>query len=162
MPRILLPFLLIFLMLTSCNEVKQTAYSEFVAFGSDGWDPVCVLDFAPYPVDSVCTPGDKFDLILTLRYSPRDLAEVIPIEITEEDEEGVIGTRRVSIPLCDADGKPRGKRGIALYEISDTIKKGFSLPDGYSISVQSLSPAENTLCLRNLGIILVRSERCPH
>lgn len=159
MPRFLFIAILTLLAFTSCNEVKQTAYSEFVAFGSDGWDPVCTLDFFPYPTDSVITTGDKFDLILTLRYSPRDLASAIPMEITEEDEEGVIGSKRVTVPLCDADGKPRGKRGIALYEISDTIKKDFSLPDGYSISVQSLSPADNTLCLRNLGIILVRGER---
>ena len=159
MPRILLIAILSLLALTSCNEVKDVAYSEFVAFGSDGWDPVCPLDFSPYPADSVMTPGEKFDLILTLRYSPRNLASVIPIELTEEDEEGVMATTRISIPLCNAKGKPRGMRGIALYEVSDTIKKGVSLPDGYSISVQSLSPAENTLCLRNLGIILVRSER---
>lgn len=146
-------------MLTSCKEVKTTAYSDFVAFGSDGWDPVATIDFSPYPADSVITPGERFDLILTLRYSPRNLAQVIPLEITEEDEEGVIATRHVSIPLCDTDGKPRGKKSIALYEVSDTIRSRFPLPDGYSISIQSLSPTENTLCLRNLGMILVRCEK---
>ncbi|MDE7438387.1 MAG: hypothetical protein K2M93_07870 [Muribaculaceae bacterium] len=157
MPRILFSILMIFLMLTSCEEVKQTAYSEFVAFGSDGWDPVCTLDFTPYPTDSVITPGEKFDIILTLRYSSRNLTDAIPMEITEEDEEGVMATEQVTIALCDRNGKPRGKRGVALYEISDTIKKDYSLPDGYSISIQSLYPADNTLCLRNLGIILVKS-----
>lgn len=143
----------------SCSEVENTAYSDFVAFGTDGWDAACVVGFSPYPADSILSPGDKFDLIVTLRYSARNLSGDIPLEITEEDEEGVTGSTRVNIRICDNDGKPIGKKGIALYEISDTIRRDFSLPEGYSLSISSLSPPENTLCLRNLGITLSRVKK---
>ncbi|MDE6339142.1 MAG: hypothetical protein K2K97_05075 [Muribaculaceae bacterium] len=147
------------IILFGCNQSNKVTYSEFVAFGSDGWDPMCTVGFSPYPMDSVVKKGDKFNLILTLRYTAKDLTQVIPLEITEEDENGVIRTERRSIRLCDKDGDPTGNKGIALYEISDTLHSHLSLPDGYSLSIQSLSPPENTLCLRNLGITLVRSEK---
>lgn len=153
----IIAFIAIFV--TSCREVENVAYSDFVAFGTEGWDPLYVIDFSPFPVDSVLEHGEKFDIILTLRYSPKHLAQQIPIEVTEEDEGGVIGTSRISVSLCDADGKPKGKRGIALYEISDTLKRDFVLPEGYMLSLSSLSPSSNTLCLRNLGITLKRTRR---
>ena len=152
----LLLYLSAIAVLASCNRAEKVAYSDFVAFGEDGWDPLCVVGFTPYPADSLAPPGERFDLILTLRYSPRDLSQSIPLEITEEDENGITDTERITIKLCDDKGEPLGKKGIALYEISDTLRRNISLPDGYALSVSSLSPPENTLCLRNLGITLTR------
>lgn len=138
----------------SCRRIDNVVYSQFWAFGSEGWDPVCPVNFAPWPVDSIVNPADRFDMILTLRYSPKDASAEIPIEITEEDENGVIDTRRVTMRLRHENGNLRGHRSVFLYEISDTLRKDFRIPDGYSVSVTSLSPGSNTLALRNIGLTL--------
>ena len=81
----------------SCRRVDDVVYADFATFDREGWDPVCVIPFFPWPMDSVLSPADRFDLILTLRYSPADASSVIPLEITEEDENGEIETRQVSV-----------------------------------------------------------------
>lgn len=90
-------------------------------------------------MDSVLSPADRFDLILTLRYSPADASSVIPLEITEEDENGEIETRQVSVRLRDKDGKPLGRKSVYLYEVSDTLRRNFALTDGYIVGITSLS-----------------------
>lgn len=138
----------------SCRRIDNVAYSEFAAFGTEGWDPVYTLDFTPWPTDSVVNPEDRFDLILTLRYSPKNASTQIPLEITEEDENGVMDTHRLTINLRNDKGKFRGSKSVFLYEISDTIRRDFKIPDGYSVSINSLSPISNTLGLRNVGLTL--------
>ncbi|MDE7116669.1 MAG: gliding motility lipoprotein GldH [Muribaculaceae bacterium] len=138
----------------SCRRVDDVVYSDFATFDREGWDPVCVIPFFPWPVDSVLSPSDRFDLILTLRYSPADASSVIPLEITEEDENGEIGTHRVSVRLRDKEGKPLGRKSVYLYEVSDTLRRDFALADGYLVGITSLSPLENTRGLRNIGLTL--------
>ena len=138
----------------SCRRVDDVVYADFATFDREGWDPVCVIPFFPWPMDSVLSPADRFDLILTLRYSPADASSVIPLEITEEDENGEIETRQVSVRLRDKDGKPLGHKSVYLYEVSDTLRRNFALTDGYSVGITSLSPLENTRGLRNIGLSL--------
>lgn len=142
----------------SCRRVGNVVYADFAAFGTEGWDPVCVVPFSPWPVDSVVTPDDRFDLILTLRYSPGEVPMEIPLEITEEDENGIAGTNRISIRLRDKEGKPRGRKGLWLYEISDTLRRGFRIPDGYLVEIASLSPSSHTRGLRNIGLTLIKRQ----
>lgn len=142
-------------LLGSCRGEDTPAYSEFVAFGSDGWDPICIVGFNPYPNDSLNIKSQRYDLVMTLRYIGKDLTPYVPLEITEENEDGVIATERRIIHLSDSSGTPLGKKGIVLYEISDTLHRAMKIPDGYSISFTTLSPPENTLCLRNLGVSLI-------
>lgn len=138
----------------SCRRVNNVVYSDFVSFDEEGWDPICVLPFYPSPIDSVKNTDDRFDLILTLRYSPGKATSEIPIEITEEDENGVMATKRLTIRLRDNNGKPRGRKSICLYEISDTLKRDFKLPEGYLVNITSLSPSSNTRGLYNVGLTL--------
>ncbi len=139
----------------ACRRIDNAVYSEFAAFGSEGWDPMSTADFAPWPSDSVMNSADRFDLILTLRYSPKDATSEIPMELTEEDENGVIDVRNITMRLRDDAGNLLGNKSVFLYEISDTIRRDFKIPDGYSVSIASLSPASNTLGLRNIGLTLV-------
>lgn len=142
------------LMATGCRRVEDVAYSDFRSFGSEGWDPETILSFAPWPMDSVVMPHDRFDMVLTIRYTPHPGVSVIPIEITEEDENGVTANRRINVRLRKSDGTPRGHRDISLYEISDTIRRRFVLPQGYLVELTSLSPPDNTAGLKNIGISL--------
>lgn len=140
--------------LGSCRRVENVVYSEFEVLGSGGWDPNYILSFAPMPVDSIVSPGDCFDLILTARYLPKKGISEIPVEITEEDENGVMAEHRITLHLRDSKGNPRGRKSVSLYEISDTIKRNFKLPDGYLIEMASLSPLSNTEGLQSVGLTM--------
>lgn len=144
-------------LLPSCRRVENVVYADFENFGSEGWDPALPLPFVPWPMDSIVNPGDKFDLILTVRYSPLSSLSIFPIEMSEEDENGVFATTRIDLRLRDEKGKPRGKKGISLYEYSDTLRRNFSIPDGYLIELQSLSPLENSYGLNSIGFSLLES-----
>lgn len=150
--RIASVIMLIILSCGSCRRVEGVVYADYESFDGNGWDPACLLSFSPIPLDSVITTADRYDIVLTLRYSPANASKTLPIEISEEDENGVISTRRVNIHLRKPDGKFRGRKSIHLYEITDTIRRDFRRPDGYIVNLSSLSPAVNTQCLRNLGI----------
>lgn len=141
----------------ACRRVDNVAYSHFECLGNEGWDPVMVLPFFPFPMDSIITPADRYDLILTLRYSPRTSTAVIPLEISEEDENGPMESRRLNIRLRDDNGNFIGRGGLPMYEISDTIKRNFKLPDGYLVELASLSPEENTTCIHSVGLSLRKS-----
>lgn len=138
----------------SCRRVDNVVYSEFANFDNEGWDPVCVLPFSPWPMDSVLNPADRFDLILTLRYAPNHPSSEIPLEISEEDENGVFATNRLTVRLREKNGKPRGRKSLYLYEISDTLRRDMQLSDGYVVNIATLSPPSNTQGLRNLGLTL--------
>lgn len=138
----------------SCRRVDNVVYSEFANFDNEGWDPVCVLPFSPWPMDSILTHADRFDLILTLRYAPNYPSSEIPLEISEEDENGVFATNRLTVRLRDKNGKPRGRKSLYLYEISDTLHRDMQLSDGYVVNIATLSPPSNTQGLRNLGLTL--------
>lgn len=144
----------IIMLFGSCRRVDNVVYSEFANFDNEGWDPVCVLPFSPWPLDSILNPTDRFDLILTLRYAPNHTSSEIPIEISEEDENGVFTTNRLTVRLRDKNGKPRGRKSLYLYEISDTLRRGMQLSDGYVVNIATLSPSSNTRGLRNLGLTL--------
>ena len=141
----------------SCRRVENVVYSDFRSFGSDGWDPLGVLSFSPWPMDSLEDVSDRYDLVLTLRYSPETDTRSIPLQISEEDENGVIATGRLNVRLRNADGSNRGRKTLALYEVSDTLRRGMQLPQGYLVELTSLSPIENTTCLRNIGLRLCLS-----
>ena len=145
----------------ACRRVDNVAYSHFESLGGEGWDPVMVLPFFPFPLDSIVSPTDRYDLILTLRYSPRTSTAVIPLEISEEDENGPLDSRRIIIKLRDDNGNFIGRGGLPMYEISDTIKRDFKLPDGYMVEIASVSPVENTKCLQAVGLTLRKAGAPP-
>lgn len=144
----------IIMLFGSCRRVDNVVYSEFANFDNEGWDPVCMLPFSPWPMDSILTHADRFDLILTLRYAPNYPSSEIPLEISEEDENGVFATNRLTVRLRDKNGKPRGRKSLYLYEISDTLHRDMQLSDGYVVNIATLSPPSNTQGLRNLGLTL--------
>lgn len=140
----------------ACRRVDDVVYSEFETIPTDGWNPAFVASFAPWPADSVMTPGTRYDLQLTIRYSPSQANTEIPLEITEEDETGITDVRDITVHLRDADGNPRGRKGVFLYEISDTLRKAFTPPAEYLVEIATLSPEANTRGIRNVGVTMIR------
>ena len=144
--------------LPSCRRVENVVYADFEDFGSMGWDPARLLPFVPWPMDSIVTPEDRFELVLTVRYSPSIQTSIIPLEITEENADSVFATTRVNLKIRDENGELKGRKGISLYEYSDTIRSSFSIPDGYQVELQSLAAMEDSYGLRSIGFTLIKSE----
>ena len=141
--------------LTSCKEVKTIRYSEFEHIGEEGWDPIRILSFAPFPTDSLLSPDTRYSLVLTLRYSQECMATQLPVRITEQNDDGDYSSRIRKLYLRDKSGNLQGRKGLALYEITDTLNKAFVLPENYLVDIEVLAPAEYSKGLVDVGLELV-------
>lgn len=139
----------------NCTDGNPPVYSEFIDLGTNGWDPINILPYNPYPIDSTMNPGERFDLILTVRYSLRGNDTSLPIQIYEESSLGVVENRRITVPLRNSRGEPLGRKGVVLYEVSDTLRRNFVLPPHYDVSITSLAPRSRTRSIRAIGLTLV-------
>ncbi len=61
---------------------------------------------------------------------------------------------QASIRLFDNEGKPLGHGSYGVYEMADTIRRGISIPEGYSISVSSPLPMNSTAGINAVGVVL--------
>lgn len=137
-----------------CRRVDNMSYSEAEQFGADGWDPIRIVEFHPWPGDSVVGPNERFDLTLTLRYNADKAQYEIPILLHQEDDHGAISTDTLRLRLRDIHGNPRGRKSLALYEVNDTVRRGFKLTPGYIVELRNLSDRENTVGVLDVGLTL--------
>ncbi|MDE5807215.1 MAG: hypothetical protein K2H76_03800, partial [Muribaculaceae bacterium] len=47
-----------------CRRVDNVVWSKYAPIPEDGWDPVNVIPFFPWPEDSVTDPADLYDLLV--------------------------------------------------------------------------------------------------
>ena len=132
-------------------------YSKFYDFGSDGWNPAECLEFNPWPADSVMNVGDKYDLILSLRYSGKCRLSRLPIRIEQVSLSLSPDTTFLEIPLTTEKGTRRGKGSYTIYEVSDTIARNITLTEGYTITLFNPLDAQSTSGITNIGLILSRT-----
>lgn len=141
--------------LASCKEVKTAKYSEFEHIGNDGWNPARILSFMPIPVDTMLPADTHYSLVLTLRYTSDCQVTVLPIRVSEQNEDGEYSSQIRKLCLRDKAGTPIGRKGLALYELSDTLKRNFELPENYWVELESLVPAEYTKGIYDVGLELI-------
>lgn len=138
----------------ACSRIEKVEYSRFYDFGRRGWDPVECLEFNPWPADSVMHPGDKFDIILCVRYSGKCRLRELPLRIEQVSLSQAPDTLSLSIPLFTSSGARRGKGPYTVYEITDTIVRSVSLSEGYTLTLFNPLDARATAGITNIGLIL--------
>ena len=141
--------------LVGCKDVKTAKYSEFEHIGEEGWDPARILSFTPMPVDTMLPADTHYSLVLTLRYSSDCRVTELPIRVTEQNDEGEYYSQIRKLTLRDKTGIPRGRKGLALYELSDTLRRAFELPGNYWVELETLAPAEYTKGVNDVGLELI-------
>ncbi len=142
--------------LASCNGIKTAQYSEFEHIGDNGWNPARILSFTPMPVDTMLPADTRYSLVLTVRYNSNCKVTELPIRVNEQDEDDNYSSQIRKLYLRDNAGNPRGRKGLALYEFSDTLKREFELPGGYLVELEALTPMEYTEGVNDVGLELIQ------
>lgn len=144
------------LFMSGCGSNDGLCYSEYEHIGEEGWDPMRILGFSPSPIDTITSDMDKYMVVVTLRYTDECQAVDVPVMVSEQDEDGEIASEVRKIRLRDNSGKPLGRKGLVFYELSDTLRSGFKLPQNYWVELGSLAPAEYTRGISEVGMELIR------
>lgn len=142
--------------LTSCDDINDVVYSQYESIGSTGWPTTDIMGFSPAPMDSTLPADMNYTLVLNIRYNPSCRAEVLPLLFSEENAEGEMDSRTVEIRIRDSKGNLRGKKGLLLYELSDTLRTDFRIPDGYWVELMSMCPAEYSKGITDVGLSLIK------
>lgn len=161
MSFLLLPFMVLALCLAgSCAKPKDKmpVYSRFQNIDSKGWNPLEVLIFEPWPMDSVVVSEDHFSLDLTVRAAMRKTPVSFPIAVTIEDERGVISKDTIVIDFFDDrdDVSPKMKESFGVRQISMNLVPEFKMPDGFAVTLSSLLPESSTEGLIDIGLTMYK------
>lgn len=153
--RVLIVILTVFtLLLPGCRRVEGVVWSSYTEIPKEGWDPIHVLGFSPWPEDSVCNPSDRYSLVLSLRFPSRQTLPPITLVVNQEDNERTISSDTIVVHPSAPSVNPFGQGSYGVYETADTIARGLKLSEGYLVELQTLSPQEDTAGLMNVGLTL--------
>lgn len=147
------------LLLAGCENLAPVEYSQFENFMSSGIPQGWVGVFNPAPLDSMNFDRERYDVVLTVRFNRRSSSRNIVLDIEQfslsADDADTI---RVEMSLFSDQGKPLGSGNLGLYEMSDTLLRGVTVKEGYTVTVTTpLSPKETT-GINAVGISLVRTD----
>lgn len=155
---VLLGTALAVLALPGCIGAPRVAYTDHVDFSRDGWEPGRCVVFDVGQADSMNTLDARYDAVLSLRYSKGCHLRELPLLLEQTALEGNFSaspdTLRLNVPLRDADGHPEGRSSYSFYEVTDTILRAISIPEGYSLTFYNTLDAASTRGLRSLTLTL--------
>lgn len=143
---------------SSCLQNAGVEYSCFAATGETGISENWEYEFSPIPADSASIGKIPYDLILVVRYSSTTESKDVMFDIEEFSlQQDSPDTTSVKVSLFNEENKPLGKGNFSIYEITDTLRHGMKIPEGYTISVSSPLPQEETRGINAIGIVLSRT-----
>ena len=142
------------ILLVACRRVESVVWSSYSEIPPEGWDPIHVLGFSPWPEDSVVRPQDRYSLVLSLRFPSRRTIPPLSIVVRQEDNTRFLRADTLVIHPVPPATSPFGQGAYGVYETSDTIARGITLSDGYLVELQNLSPSEDTAGLIDVGLTL--------
>lgn len=138
----------------SCRHTGKTVYAYFANVDDTGWDPFSEVVFCPWPIDSVITDGEKFDLALCIRYRADSPIRSLPLALRfESDADDAVTTDTVTLQMPLHEGLSRRQ---ALCESCDTIRRGITLQPGFMLTVTPLLNKEDAKGIVNIGAVLSR------
>lgn len=151
--------LLLFLM-PGCGPIKVADYSGFTAIGPAGMPTGWEYEFFPEEADSLLDLSIPYDVIVAVRYTNRCASRSVILNIEEfslnqEHPDSTIS----DIHLFDEEGQPLGQGNYGIFEVTDTIRKAYRVPEGYTLSVSTPLPSSATVGIRAIGLILSDSRR---
>lgn len=139
----------------SCSQISPVRYADFKDVEYGGMPQNWTYDFSPVPADSAEMLTKKFDAIIVVRYTARCPSKSVILNLEEFSlSHSKPDSLQASIMLFDNEGKPLGHGSYGVYEMADTIRRGISIPEGYSISVSSPLPMNSTAGINAVGVVL--------
>ncbi|MBD5298357.1 MAG: gliding motility lipoprotein GldH [Bacteroides sp.] len=154
----ILPALILFafpVAIPGCDEKSAPEYSGFEHIPAQGIPLGWEFEFNPLAEDSVTLLSGTHDVAVAIRYTNRCKARDVIINVEEisllHDNPDSL---TVTIPLFDKYGEPVGKGNFGIYEVTDTIRRGMRVPEGYTISLSSPLPDSVTSGINAIGVIV--------
>ena len=138
--------------------MSPVVYSEFAPIDDSGIPQNWEYTFTPVPFDSAEIEEGRFDLIAVVRYSNSCASKSVILDVESLSlEHSQPDSARVTIPLFSPDGEPLGRGNWGILEITDTLSKGISIPEGYVVSLSSPLDEKATKGILDIGLKLSRS-----
>ncbi|MDE7442495.1 MAG: gliding motility lipoprotein GldH [Muribaculaceae bacterium] len=150
------------LFFSGCRRVDNVVWSKYAPLPTEGWDPINVIPFFPWPEDSIANPADRYSLVVSVRFPATKTFAPLHLAIMQEDESGWSASDTVTINLLPPSNTPTGRGTYGVYEAVDTLTRGITLRPGYCVELQTLSVPERTQGLLDIGLILaIEKENQP-
>lgn len=154
----LMGWILLSAVLSACGKMTPVVYSEFANINGDGIPQDWEYTFCPVPFDSTEIESGRFDLIAVVRYTNSCASKSVILDVESLSlEHSQPDSAQVTIPLFTADGVPTGKGNWGILEVSDTLSRGISIPEGFVVSLASPLDEEATKGILDIGLKLSRS-----
>ncbi len=129
---------------TACRRVDNVVWADFEPLDDNGWDPIRICSFSPWPVDSVVSPEDKFTLAVGCRFRASHHPAKLHLGVRLLDEEHMILSDTMTLLLTPPPDGPGGRGAYAVYEVLDTLKRDLTLSPGLLLEIQNLTVPEQT------------------
>lgn len=152
---ILLAISIIALITCGCRRVNNVVWSKYAPLPEEGWDPINVIPFFPWPEDSMNAPDDRYSLLLSVRFSSTDTPSTLHLALNQECDAGMIRRDTIAVPILAPKEMAMGRGAYGVFETVDTIIRDIKLQPGYCVELQSLSVPENTVGIKDIGLILL-------
>jgi len=157
-PLVWLAVTLLAPLIMSCTQSENVAYSHFEQIGPEGWDPLDMLVFEPWPTDSAAATATTYRMDMVLRHSSRFHIQDIPLAVMTEDGEGTVWTDTIIISTASAS-KTKTKVRYGVCETRLTLDSALRLNDGYAVTLSPIAEREQTKGLLNVGLILTDNHK---
>lgn len=161
MRLIFVPFVILLLLTAGCRHVDRVVYSSFADLPSNGWDPLFTPVFHPWPVDSVMSSADRYDVELVVRRSDACRLRSLPVVVEMADSSGRVTADTVVIPLRDEKSAPAplpmiksSRLSRLIGECRDTIARDFHPAPGWNITLYNLLNQTETRGILSIGVVM--------
>lgn len=140
----------------------MTDYSYFMNIHPDGITSGWENELIPESVDSILDLSKLYDVVIELRYTNECPSKSVIFNIEEFSlSHERPDSTEMEFKLFDDEGQPTGRSRYGIFEITDTLRKAYRIPPGYSLSLSSSLPRSSTKGIKAVGLILVDHNKPP-
>lgn len=153
--RVLLPAVLLMLVMVAGCTRPSAGWSGFASTDPEGWNPLRSYELTPVPPDSAPRWTGLWDVVLCVRYLPSAPCDALTLTVTEENAAAdTLASRDIRFTLFGADGRREGRGLYGVYEICDTLRTGFTPPEGYTVTWSVPPGAAAPHGITDVGVII--------
>ena len=147
-------------MMPGCSYINMADYSGFTNIPPEGMPTGWEYEFSPEASDSTISLKGRYDLAIAVRYtnhcpSASVIFNIEELSLVHEKPDSTV----VEIPLFDIEGQAIGQSRFGVNETLYILRKGFTPPEGYVLSLSSPLPSEATTGIKAVGIVLVNEDK---
>lgn len=129
---------------TGCRRVENVVWAGFESLDPEGWDPMHVCSFSPWPVDSLVSPADRYILAVGCRFAAGRHPGRLHMALLLQDDEKVLYSDTITLRLTPPPDRPGGRGAYAVYEVLDTVMTDLRLSPGITLDIQNLTVPDQT------------------